>query len=131
MTKSSTSRQPKLPEASRRAALDALDRVGAADDQLATVLRELRTQIRRFHRHIAGGGLASDPEFLERLASQRAEFARAMNDVEHARHTAQRRLFELAREDGMTVAAIARAWGISRQLVSRTLNERTRGDASH
>lgn len=43
--------------------------------------------------------------------------------LERARHQTQRALFRLLRSEGMTNADIARKWGISRQLVSRLVNE--------
>jgi hypothetical protein len=53
----------------------------------------------------------------------RTAVAQSTTDLERARHAAQRNLFQLLRAEGRTNAEIARTWGISRQLVSRLVNE--------
>jgi CRP-like cAMP-binding protein len=53
----------------------------------------------------------------------RAAVADSMVRLERARHDTQRILFQVLRSEGMTNADIARMWGISRQLVSRLVNE--------
>ena len=51
----------------------------------------------------------------------------AMKKVEHCRHEARRRVFALALEQGMTIGALARAWGFSRQLAARYAKEAREG----
>jgi DNA-binding MarR family transcriptional regulator len=60
---------------------------------------------------------------LDPLAARRAMISTALTDLERARHTSQQALYQLARAEGMSVSDIARACGVSRQLVSRSLKE--------
>jgi len=53
----------------------------------------------------------------------RASVAKALGELERTRHDAQRLLFQLLHAEGQTMADIGRMWGISRQLVSRLVNE--------
>ena len=53
----------------------------------------------------------------------RASLADALAELERTRHDAQRLLFQLLHSEGQTIADIGRTWGISRQLVSRLVNE--------
>jgi DNA invertase Pin-like site-specific DNA recombinase len=56
----------------------------------------------------------------------RGDLSHSLAQLEHARHNTQCVLFRLLQAEGMTITDIARAWGISRQLVSRLINEPTR-----
>jgi predicted ArsR family transcriptional regulator len=103
--------------------LAALDELETADTELADAARSLRVQVQAFRRHIERGGSLTDPAIVDRIAKRRAALTGAIKHTEHARHESQRLLYELARSEGMSVAAIARAWGVSRQLISRALNE--------
>lgn len=53
----------------------------------------------------------------------RTALSDGVNGLERARHNSQRILFQILRAEGRTNAEIARKWGISRQLVSRLVNE--------
>jgi DNA-directed RNA polymerase specialized sigma subunit len=53
----------------------------------------------------------------------RAALSDALAELERTRHDAQRLLFQLLQAEGQTLADIGRMWGISRQLVSRLVNE--------
>ena len=53
----------------------------------------------------------------------RAAVAKALGELERTRHDAQRLLFQLLHAEGQTMAEIGRMWGISRQRVSRLVNE--------
>jgi hypothetical protein len=53
----------------------------------------------------------------------RVSLGGALAELERTRHDAQRLLFQLMQAEGMTLADIGRAYGISRQLVSRLVNE--------
>ncbi len=55
--------------------------------------------------------------------SLRASLSDALAELERTRHAAQRLLFLLLQAEGQTLADIGRALGISRQLVSRMVNE--------
>ena len=53
----------------------------------------------------------------------RASLSAALTELERTRHDAQRLLFKVLQSEGQTLADIGRMWGISRQLVSRMVNE--------
>jgi DNA-directed RNA polymerase specialized sigma subunit len=53
----------------------------------------------------------------------RAELATSLDELERARHRSQQLLFRILFAEGKSMADIGRAWGISRQLVSRLINE--------
>ncbi len=55
--------------------------------------------------------------------SLRASLGDSLAELERTRHDAQRLLFQLMHAEGLTLADIGRAYGISRQLVSRLVNE--------
>jgi DNA-directed RNA polymerase specialized sigma subunit len=55
--------------------------------------------------------------------SLRASLSDSLAVLERTRHDAQRLLFQLLHQEGQTMADIGRMWGISRQLVSRLVNE--------
>jgi len=53
----------------------------------------------------------------------RAAVSDALTELERSRHDVQRVLFRLLHAEGWTLADIGRSYGISRQLVSRLVNE--------
>ncbi len=55
--------------------------------------------------------------------SLRSSLSDTLAELERTRHDAQRLLFQLLHQEGQTMADIGRMWGISRQLVSRLVNE--------
>jgi response regulator of citrate/malate metabolism len=61
---------------------------------------------------------------LTNVTTNRAANDDALRGVESARLRAQHAFYRLGAEDGMTAAELGRAWGVSRQLVSRVLNQR-------
>jgi hypothetical protein len=69
-----------------------------------------------------GGPLAELEQALD-PKPMRASLADALAELERARHDAQRLLFKVLHAEGQTLADIGRMWGISRQLVSRLVNE--------
>jgi transposase-like protein len=62
---------------------------------------------------------------MANAAHARAATSEIIRDVQAARHRAQQAQFKLAAAEGSTMAEIARAWGVSRQLVSRMVKEAT------
>jgi DNA-directed RNA polymerase sigma subunit (sigma70/sigma32) len=102
------------------ASLDELDQVA---DRLITALRKAR-EARALARELVTSGRqlkeideALDPQPL------RSSVADALAELERRRHTTQRLLFTLLQSEGQTLAEIGRTYGISRQLVSRLVNE--------
>jgi hypothetical protein len=55
------------------------------------------------------------------MAAERARLAHALDEIERAKHHARDCFFRGLHEEGITIGQIARLWGISRQLASRTI----------
>jgi DNA-directed RNA polymerase specialized sigma subunit len=107
----------------RSRCLVALDAVGDAATQLVGALQDgdrARVLVRD---HLVDGGEISEIDRLIEPESVRATVSRSIVELERARHDAQRLLFQLLYSEGQTMTDIGRMWGISRQLVSRLINE--------
>ena len=50
-----------------------------------------------------------------------------MTKIEQCRHEARLKVFALALDQGMSIGALARAWGFSRQLAARYAKEAREG----
>jgi hypothetical protein len=103
--------------------LASLDVLGDASDCVADALRrgaEARDVVRRY---MAQGATVSDIEKVIEPEPLRASLSHAITELERARHETQRLLFSLLHAEGQTMTDIGRTWGISRQLVSRLINE--------
>ena len=87
------------------------------------VLNESASALIVIRNHLRDGGRVSDFSDLMNPAPMRAALSSALTDFERTRHESQRRMFLLLRAEGKTPAEIARIFGISRQLVSRIINE--------
>ena len=53
----------------------------------------------------------------------RVQLSSTLRELEQTRHRAQKLLFRILFVEGTSMSDIARHWGISRQLVSRLINE--------
>jgi DNA-directed RNA polymerase specialized sigma subunit len=73
--------------------------------------------------HIRKKGMASDFVGLLEPSALRASLSTSLNEFEHERHRTQQLMFRLLVAEGMSMSEIGRGWGISRQLVSRIVNE--------
>jgi DNA-directed RNA polymerase specialized sigma subunit len=103
--------------------LASLDVLAGASDQVTDALRgaeEARAVVRR---HLAQGGTVSDVENFLEPEPLRAALSDAITELERARHESQRLMFRLLHSEGRTMTDIGRTYGISRQLVSRLINE--------
>ena len=102
------------------AAVDAVE--GASERTIAALVaaQEARDLARAA---IAAGRPMTELESMIEPQSLRASVSDALTDLERTRHDAQRLLFQLLHTEGQTMADIGRTWGISRQLVSRLVNE--------
>ena len=107
----------------RRDVLSALDELDVATEESGRLFDSLRTQARHLRPQIEGGAKASDLPHPLRISDCRAAVSQALTRIEKARHRFQRAMFLLAAAEGASLADIARAWGISRQLVSRMTRE--------
>jgi hypothetical protein len=110
-------------EALRTRYLESFDALEDASDRIVAALgsaREGRAIARDLVR--SGRPLAELGRALE-VQPIRASLSDALADFERARHETQRLLFQLLQAEGQTLADIGRTYGISRQLVSRLVNE--------
>ena len=110
-------------ETLRRRFLGDLEVLGEAAARVHRSLDEAEGALTIIRDHVRQQGNISD--FVERIdpIPLRFELSRSLDDLERARHTMQRHLFLLLISEGRSMSDIARAWGISRQLVSRLVNE--------
>jgi hypothetical protein len=110
-------------ESTRLQYFDALDALGEALATLRIALNEGESALQTVRAHVEKQGKASDFVDVLHPAPMRAALGGALTDFERARHRSQRLLFRLLWAEGTSMSDIARAWGISRQLVSRLINE--------
>jgi DNA invertase Pin-like site-specific DNA recombinase len=102
--------------------LYAWDEVYSASEALQHHLGAYREELERARRHLDAGGsvpdlLSTAPVTVKRSAKE------PVHRLEVARARAGRGMYRLAAADGMNAAEIGRAWNVSRQLVSRILND--------
>jgi DNA-directed RNA polymerase sigma subunit (sigma70/sigma32) len=100
--------------------LDALEHASGRTVAALEDARESRVLARHFVHE--GRPLAELEREIE-VQPLRASVSDALSDLERARHETQRLLFQLLHAEGQTLADIGRTFGISRQLVSRLVNE--------
>jgi hypothetical protein len=110
-------------ESTRSQYLASLDVSGETLAALRKALDEGESALRTVRAHIEQNGNASDFFDVIHPAPLRANLSDALTDFERARHRSQRLLFRLLWAEGTSMSDIARAWGISRHLVSRLVNE--------
>jgi hypothetical protein len=107
----------------RREYLAALDWYDRAAGEMRAALDEGDDSLRLMRMQAQAGlpmrDLLTDVQADER----RGRLSNAAEDLERARHAAQRNLYRILVAEGMTMSEIARALGISRGLVSRVVNE--------
>ncbi len=102
---------------------DALDALGEALAALRTALNDGESVLLTVRAHIEQNGKASDFVDVIQPAPLRTSLSTALTDFERSRHRSQRLLFRLLWAEGTSMSDIGRAWGVSRQLVSRLINE--------
>jgi DNA-directed RNA polymerase sigma subunit (sigma70/sigma32) len=103
--------------------LSALDHVERASERTISVLKETRGAREVARQLIQSGRPLGEFERVIEPQPLRASVADALSELERSRHGAQRLLFQLLHSEGHTLADIGRSYGISRQLVSRLVNE--------
>ena len=103
--------------------LAALDAVQAATERTITALQDMLDARAITRQVVVQGRPVSELEDVIHPQPLRASVSDALGELERTRHVAQRLLFLLLQAEGKTLADIGRMWGISRQLVSRLVNE--------
>jgi hypothetical protein len=111
-------------EALRQQALADLDALIQIAEEARRDIRSYQSALEKSYRHLTRGGRARDMIGLFDVSAVRASFTDRLNSIERARSLSRRSLWRLQVFEGMTIAEIARAWGFSRQLVSRALSSR-------
>lgn len=103
--------------------LEAVDAVEVASDRTIAALVSAQDARDIARANIAAGRPMTELENMIEPHALRASLSDALTELERTRHDAQRLLFQLLHAEGQTMADIGRTWGISRQLVSRLVNE--------
>jgi hypothetical protein len=111
-------------EVLREQALADLDALIEISEQARREIRSYRSALEESRRHLVRGERARDMIGLFDVSAVRTSFTDRLNSIERARSISRRSLWRLQVFEGMTIAEIARAWGFSRQLVSRALSLR-------
>ena len=107
----------------RREYLLALHVTAAASARATSALEASASARSVIRDHVRSGGSVRDIEHLIETNALRANVSAALEDLERARHQSLRLLYQLLHAEGETMTEIGRSWGISRQLVSRLINE--------
>ena len=107
----------------RKEYLAALDWYDGAAAELPAALQASNHSLAVVREH-ARAGLPMN-ELLAELEPdrRRSRLSAAIDDLVRARHEAQRSLYSILVAEGMSMSDVARAFGISRGLVSRFVNE--------
>jgi hypothetical protein len=99
-------------------------------EELITAVAAARAEMRRAEQalrkalnRIREGETIESLIVLQPPAMKRKAFADALEEVSRTRHTARQKVFTYAQQRGLSVADLARSWGISRQLASRYLKQ--------
>jgi hypothetical protein len=107
----------------RDAFLEALDELAAERVRLQRALHDAASAWMLVGEHVSRGGSVQEITTLVDPAELRGRVSDALDGWERARHRAQQLVYRLSALDGESITDISRRWGVSRQLVSRMLNE--------
>jgi hypothetical protein len=110
-------------EALRAAAVQDLDALLQSAATLRVELRGFEVALRRARGHLARGHAAEDLDRVIDITAARENLSVAAAEFQLHRHVSRLAVFRVQAAEGMSIGAIARIWGLSRQLVSRTLRE--------
>jgi hypothetical protein len=108
---------------SRDEAVEAIGELVTAIAMARTEMRRAERSLRRALQSIAEGESIESLIALKPPAQQRRAFLTALEEVHRARHVVRQKVFTHALASGLTITQMSRAWGISRQLASRYVNE--------
>ncbi len=106
------------------------DEVVVAVEELVSAMAASRAEMRRaeqalcrFLENVANGEAIESLVVVNPPLQRRQSCRAAQEEVNRTRHLARQKVFAYALERGVSVTALARAWGISRQLASRCVLE--------
>jgi hypothetical protein len=106
------------------AAVGDLDLLLESAAELRAQLRQFEAALRKVRGFLARGGAASELRDVLDIVTARESLTQAANNFQGNRHSSRLSIFRAQAADGMSVGAIVRDWGLSRQLVSRMLRDR-------
>jgi DNA invertase Pin-like site-specific DNA recombinase len=107
----------------RREYLDAIAALDEADRALRVQLARARRNRALLRKYLGAGGDAAGCREVLDLRGATHDFDGAVTRLLAQRRRAQKAMYQLSAAEGMTATEIARMWGVSRQFVSRTLND--------
>jgi hypothetical protein len=108
---------------SRQRAIDNLERLLEAVDELQAGLKVTKSQYRRALRSLHRGESVRSSLSSAGSAQTRESTTAMLDDFERARHASRLSLIEAGVDEGMSINAVSRAWGVSRQLASRYVSQ--------
>lgn len=123
-----STQQPTLPaaiESLRAVAVTDLDLLLESAAALRAELRGFETALRKVRRHLVRGAAAAALHDVLDIVAARETLTNVAGVFQTIRHTSRISIFRVQAAEGMSVGAIARDWGLSRQLVSRMLKTPT------
>jgi len=101
----------------------ALERLLVASQQVRDSLTDAAAALMIVREHAENDGRVSDLFELIDPKPRRLALSLSFRELEKSRHESQKVLFRMLFLEGTSMSDIARQWGISRQLVSRLINE--------
>ena len=99
-----------------------MDRLIVSLDDLVAQLAVVRGQYTKARRSLDGGDTVETALTKARAAETRESITVALDDFEKCRHVSRLSLIAAGLDDGMSINALGKAWGVSRQLISRYVN---------
>ncbi len=84
----------------------------------------METAYRRFLGRIESGSSVAEAFAALDIPGVRQELTDSLNALEHARHEARRAVIARGTSEGLSFGALARMWGVSRQLIARMAKEK-------
>src|SRR3984957_15231263 len=103
----------------RKQAIVDMDRLVASLDDLVAQLAVVRGQYGKARRSLNGGDSVETALTKARAAETRESITLALDDFEKCRHVSRRSLIAAGLDEGMSINAQSKVWGVSRQLISR------------
>ena len=103
--------------------LEAIDAALASSRGCRQALRRAETAYRRFRRRIEDGSSVSEALSEPGILEIRQELTDSLNALESARHKARIAIIGHGVSEGLSLGAMARMFGFSRQLIARLAKE--------
>jgi DNA-directed RNA polymerase specialized sigma subunit len=105
--------------------LEAVDRYEEAASAMRAAMDEADETLDFMRSHVAAGRQLAGALPSIGPAGIRTNLSEAAEQLEKARHAAQRLVYEILIDEGLSMAEIGRMLGVSRSLVSRVVHERS------